>query len=174
MTRKKIERDTEIYVSNNIYSSFSYSDDRGASLDLTEHGDEDSLTFGELKSLASGRGKAALQKMYLLITDVADPEIELDDVVRQLKLEKYYNKAKELFEEKDNLSVDSFSDFLINGNLEKIKQSLEDDYLRAVIVETAVHLYSKNKIQDNIIIPVLQAIGIEDVYSYIGDIKAWN
>lgn len=174
MTRKKIDRDTEIYVANNIFSSFSYNDDRGTNLELTEHGDEDSLTFGELKTISSGRGKAALQKMYILITGVADPEIEIDDVLRQLKLEKYYNQAKEIFNEKDELTVDSYADFIINSSEAELTEALKNDYMRAVIVETAVDLYSDNEINDGKLIPILKSIGVEDIYSFIGDIKAQN
>ena len=79
----RIDKDTEITVVNNTHGAFVYFF-KDISLELDEYGDEDTLTFGELKTISSGRHKKVLQNLLLLITDVDDDELTVNDVVKQL------------------------------------------------------------------------------------------
>ena len=108
----KIDKDLEITVVNNIRGSFVYSN-RGTIIELDSFGDEDFLTYGELKTMVSGRYKSLLQNFSLLITDVDSDEYTLEDVIKQLKLSKYYEKIKSLTDEDDSeVDQDVFEDFI--------------------------------------------------------------
>lgn len=170
MTKTRIDRDTEVYVGSNVFSSYSLLSGETA-LELAEHGDEDTLTFGELKKLSSGRNKAALQKMYLLITDVASEDFDTEDVIEQLKLKKIYDKTKELFDV-DEIGTDTFEEFVTKCTETKLEKALEYDNIRAVLVDCVIDLYTRREISDSKLKIALGSIGIKDVYSVIEDLES--
>ena len=140
----KIDKDLEITVVNNIRGSFVYSN-RGTIIELYSFGDEDFLTYGELKTMVSGRYKSLLQNFSLLITDVDSDEYTLEDVIKQLKLSKYYEKIKSLTDEDDSeVDQDVFEDFIRESKVSDLIEKLSDENLKYPLVDTAVELY-KNK-----------------------------
>ena len=74
MVEKKINRrvdpDTEVIVMNNVKGSFFYKSRDGQTvLDLDEFGDEEYVTFGELKKMLAQK-RAILEKLKLLFSIV--------------------------------------------------------------------------------------------------------
>ena len=95
MSRKKMDLDIEVLVQNNRRGILNYNDGRGALIELQEYGDEEYVSMRTLKSLSTGRNKNLLRTLSLIIIDVIDEEVTLEDVLAELRLTKYYDKAKE-------------------------------------------------------------------------------
>ena len=172
MARKVIDRNTEVVITNNIYASFNYSD-RGIHFELSEFGDEDYLTFGELKTLSTSKSKRVLQNMHILVTEVlTEEDIELEDVLEQLKLDKHYKIVRDLFGVEE-VTTDSFKDFLKESSAKEIKEVFKKHgFLKSILSETAVELYKKSDIDAGVMEEILTGLGIKDVYSFLDDIRA--
>lgn len=163
--RRKIDKDTDIEITSNVRASFSYLDKKGTSIELDNHGDTEFITFGELKTMASGKYKKTLQNMYVLITDVDDEDFTVDDVLKQLRLDKHYNRAKEILDV-DELTVDAFDYFVEIASIEEISKAIKHESLVAVLTESAVDLYKQGEIKLDKTKAVFEACGIEAKYFY--------
>lgn len=167
----RIDKDTEITVVNNTHGAFVYFF-KDISLELDEYGDEDTLTFGELKTISSGRHKKVLQNLLLLITDVNDDELTVDDVVKQLKLDRYYAPVKEAINEEDDISSDSFKTFVEKSTAEELKKALSIDNLKPALIEVSVELYKDKNFNDfDKRKAIGDSIGLEDFNEFFSDIK---
>lgn len=171
----KIDRDlVDISLTSNVRASFGYLDKKGTAIELENHGDSEYITFGELRTMASGRHKKTLHNMYVLITDVEDPEgeVEVEDVLQQLRLTKYYDTAKKIFGV-DHLDETSFDDFVKNAKLEDIIKALEHDFLVNGLTESAVHLHRQGKIGLEKTKEIFNACGIKTsrFYDFLSDLS---
>lgn len=144
----QINKDLEITVVNNVRGSFVYSN-RGTRIELDSFGDEDFLTYGEIKTMVSGKNKSLLQNFSLLITEVDSDEYTLEEVLKQLKLLKYYEKIKSLTDD-DELDVnqDIFKDFIKDSTLSELTEKLKDTNLKYPLIDTAVELYKHKDFND--------------------------
>ena len=146
----RIDKDTEITVVNNTHGAFVYFF-KDISLELDEYGDEDTLTFGELKTISSGRHK---------------------NVVKQLKLDKYYAPVKEIINEEDDISSDSFKTFVEDSTAEELEKALSIDNLKPALIEVAVELYKEKNFNDfDKRKAIGDSIGLEDFNEFFSDIK---
>lgn len=181
MAIKRIDKDFEVSIINNLYGSFYYSSPNGDFIiDMEEHGDEDYVTFGDLKSLMS-RNRKILTNLNLIINDVVGDEYTLKDVIDSLKLDDSYNELLSLSDEKlsetDYIDIDLISDFIKESNPERISKILENpkSKLRYAIAESAVELYKNREISDyNVMKNVAEKLGHEDVQRFWNDIEAAN
>lgn len=147
--RKSIDKNVEVVVANNTYGTFVWESRNGeTSIVLEEHGDDEFLTYGELRKL-----KKYLENMELVITEVNEDGISIMDVARGLRIDDVYEEYFDLIEETDADEVDSeadidineFEDFILESDDDEFKQVLESK-LRDVIISGSVELYKNQKL----------------------------
>lgn len=181
MAVKRIDKDFEISITNNLYGGFYYSSPNGDFIiDMENHGDEDYVTFGDLKSLMS-RNRKFLIDLNLVINDVVGDEYTLEEVIKSLKIEDSYNELLSLDEQKlsevEYIDIDMIKDFVKEAEPERIAKILENkkSKLRYCIAETCTELYKNGELTDyNIMKHVAEKLGHDDVQSFWADIEATN
>lgn len=152
MAEKKINRrvdpDTEVIVMNNVKGSFFYKSRDGQTvLDLDEFGDEEYVTFGELKKMLAQK-RAILEKLKLIIVDVDSEDFDADDVIASLRLTDTYNELKSATG--GDISATGIENFILNAESKDLEKTLasEKSKLKISILETAVELYRQGKLTD--------------------------
>ena len=102
----------------------------------------------------------------------ADDELTVDDVVKQLKLDKYYTPVKEIINEEDDISSDSFKTFVEDSTAEELEKALSIDNLKPALIEVAVELYKEKNFNDfDKRKAIGDSIGLEDFNEFFSDIK---
>lgn len=181
MAIKRIDKDFEVSIVNNLHGGFYYSSHNGNFIvDMEEHGDEDYVTFGDLKSMMS-RSRKVLTDLHLVINDVVGDEHTLEDVVKSLKIDDSYNELLSLGDEKlsevDYIDIDIIPDFIEKASAEEIAKILgnKKSKLRYSIAETSAQLYKNGDLTDyNVMRSVAEKLGHEDVQGFWNDIEAAN
>lgn len=181
MARKRIDKDFEVSIVNNLHGGFFYSSPNGDFIiDMENYGDEDYVSFGDLKSMMS-RNRKFLVNLYLVITDVVGDEYTLEEVISSLKLKDSYDELLSLSDEKlsevDFIDIENVSDFVREAEPEKIAKILENrkSKLRLTIADVATDMYREGDLSDyNIMKVVSEKLGHEDVQSFWADIEASN
>lgn len=171
MSRKKMDLDIEVLVQNNRRGILNYNDGRGALIELQEYGDEEYVSMRTLKSLSTGRNKNLLRTLSLIIIDVIDEEVTLEDVLAELRLTKYYDKAKKDMDTEDDLNVDVMDEFLEDASLDDIKRVMKIKNLRTCVSERIIEKYKEGDISPGIVEFVLTDRGVVDPYSFMDDIR---
>ena len=166
-----MDLDIEVLVQNNRRGILNYNDGRGALIELQEYGDEEYVSMRTLKSLSTGRNKNLLRTLSLIIIDVIDEEITLEDVLTELRLTKYYDKAKEDMGTEDDLNVDVMDEFLEDASLDDIKRVMKNKNLRTCVSERIIEKYKEGDISPGIVELVLTDRGVTDPYSFMDDIR---
>lgn len=147
--RKSIDKNVEVVVANNTYGTFVWESKNGeTSIVLEEHGDDEFLTYGELRKL-----KKYLENMELVITEVNEDGVSIMDVARGLRIDDVYEQYFDLIEETDpdevddeaDIDIDEFEDFILDSDDDEFKQIL-DSKLRDVIIRGSVQLYKEQKL----------------------------
>src|SRR5699024_12498287 len=112
MARKRIDSNTEIVVQNNLHSMFVYPK---LGIEFSQNGDDDIVTYGELKSLNSGSGKRILRNFSLLVKEVLDDDVSYEDVIGYLKLLENYNEGRQIVavDEQDNFLAADYEDIIV-------------------------------------------------------------
>ena len=166
---KRIDRDDEVEITSNFHGFFTYSN-RDVYLELDEYGDSEIVTFKELKSMASGRSKAVLHNFYVIVGEAYYAGFSQDEVVKQLRIDKYYDRAKELME-LDEVTVDGIENFVIKSSVPELEEAIKEDNLREMLLQHLISLYRKRKIPSDKLQRGLQIAGVEDFYSYLSDLE---
>ena len=166
-----MDLDIEVLVQNNRRGILNYNDGRGALIELQEYGDEEYVSMRTLKSLSTGRNKNLLRTLSLIIIDVIDEEVTLEDVLAELRLTKYYDKAKKDMDTEDDLSVDVMDEFLEDASLDDIKRVMKNKNLRTCVSERIIEKYKEGDISPGIVEFVLTDRGVVDPYSFMDDIR---
>lgn len=147
--RKSIDKNVEVVVANNTYGTFVWESKNGeTSIVLEEHGDDEFLTYGELRKL-----KKYLENMELVITEVNEDGVSIMDVARGLRIDDVYEQYFDLIEETDpdevddeaDIDIDEFEDFILDSDDDEFKHIL-DSKLRDVIIRGSVQLYKEQKL----------------------------
>lgn len=181
MAIKKIDKDTEITIANNTKGAFFYSN-KNASLiiNLNEYGDEDSISFSELKTIL-GDKRMILTDLILIITDVVDEECTIEDIVKALKLSDSYNEYLSLTNEKlgevEHIDIRGVEEFVQDATAEEIGKILgnKKSKVRYAIAETAADLYKNKELSDwNKMKAVAEKLGHSDISSFWKDIESSN
>lgn len=142
----KIEKTVDVTLVNNITGGVYYNN-RGAVLDLESFGDEGVLTFGELKTMASSKYKSLLQNLTLLISEVDSEEFTAEDVIRELRLTKYYKELDDLSEDEiDYYDTNIVTDFVLNSELKEYDEKLKNPVLSHLLVDRTVQLYREKEL----------------------------
>lgn len=166
-----MDLDIEVLVQNNRRGILNYNDGRGALIELQEYGDEEYVSMRTLKSLSTGRNKNLLRTLSLIIVDVIDEEVTLEDVLAELRLTKYYDKAKKDMDTEDDLNVDVMDEFLEDASLDDIKRVMKNKNLRTCVSERIIEKYKEGDISPGIVEFVLTDRGVVDPYSFMDDIR---
>ena len=171
MSRKKMDLDIEVLVQNNRRGILNYNDGRGALIELEEYGDEEYVSMRTLKSLSTGRNKTLLRTLSLIIIDVIDEEVTLEDVLEELRLTKYYDKAKEDMAIEEDLNAEVIDKFLDDASLDDIKRVMKNKNLRTCVSERIIEKYKEEDMAPGAVEFVLTDRGVADPYSFMDDIR---
>lgn len=139
-TKKRvvIDRETEVSFMNNTSGSFFYRCPKTQNIyELTEYGDIDYITVGELMYMRNSHRKI-LNEMWIVLTDVMSDEITLDDVLKHLGLDDLYNA------EINPLDIDGF---ILKSTDKKFISAVEKMSKPVVrkVAERAIALYRNDK-----------------------------
>lgn len=170
MARKKIDQDVEVIVMNNVRGSFFYKSRNGdLVLDLTDFGDEQYVTFGDLKKMMASK-RVVLEQLRLVIVDVEDEEVTVNDVVESLRLADTYKELESACDgEIGQYGIENFIKESELSELDK-KLSSKKTKLKNTIVETAVVMYRNGELTDyNKMKLIAEKIGRKDFGSYWQD-----
>ena len=149
--RKSIDKNVEVVIANNTYGMFVWESRNGeTSLFMEERGDEEFVSYGELRRL-----KKHLANMDLIIKEVDDDDISIMDIARGLRIEETYKKYFQLvcdLDEDDaelerDIEVEDFDDFILDSDIESFRESL-DSPLEKAVVAGSVELYKERKLAD--------------------------
>lgn len=166
-----MDLDIEVLVQNNRRGILNYNDGRGALIELEEYGDEEYVSMRTLKSLSTGRNKTLLRTLSLIIIDVIDEEVTLEDVLEELRLTKYYDKAKEDMAIEEDLNADVIDKFLDDASLDDIKRVMKNKNLRTCVSERIIEKYKEEDMAPGAVEFVLTDRGVADPYSFMDDIR---
>lgn len=150
-TRVVVDKNTEVIVANLTHDAYSFeSPNHDFSLSFDEFGEDDYLTYGQLRVL-----KKQLENFELLITEVTTPGVELYDVIQGLHLTKQYNDyfkyveevAKDEMEEIEYLDTEALEGFVEDSDDDEFAVAL-DSKIRTPLIETSVALYKQGRFND--------------------------
>src|SRR5699024_3070890 len=133
MSRKKMDLDIEVLVQNNRRGILNYNDGRGALIELEEYGDEEYVSMRTLKSLSTGRNKTLLRTLSLIIIYVNGEKLNIEDVLKELKLTKHYDKAKQDMENEEDINAEVIDQLLDDASLDDIKSVMKNKNLRTCV-----------------------------------------
>lgn len=166
-----MDLDIEVLVQNNRRGILNYNDGRGALIELEEYGDEEYVSMRTLKSLSTGRNKTLLRTLSLIIIDVIGEEVTLEDVLEELRLTKYYDKAKEDMAIEEDLNAEVIDKFLDDASLDDIKRVMKNKNLRTCVSERIIEKYKEEDMAPGAVEFVLTDRGVADPYSFMDDIR---
>lgn len=166
----KIDLDTEVVVQNNRVGIFYYNDGRGSTIELSEYGDTEYATMRTLKTLSTGRDKGFLKNFSLLVVDVNDEEVELDDVLKELRLTEIYGKAKKDLGV-DDITSEDFNSSINDIKLDKLDTLLANPNLRSVVSEILIEKYKQEKVSPGVVEHMLSERGVANPYEFMEDIR---
>lgn len=181
MAIKRIDKDFEVSIVNNLHGGFYYSSPNGDFIiDMENHGDEDYVRFGDLKSLMS-KNRKFLINLNIVINDVVGDEFTLEDVIKSLKLQDSYNELMSLGDKKlsevELIDIEIVQDFVKSAGADKIAKVLgnKKSKLRYSIAETCAYLYKEGDLTDySVMKSVAEELGHTDVQSFWTDIEQSN
>lgn len=174
--RKSIDKDTEVVIANNTYGMFVWESKNGeTSFSLNEHGEEEYVSYRELRQL-----KKYLQNMKLIIVAVNDDSVSIMDVARGLRIDdvytKYFNLVEGLdekeAEDEEDIIIDNFEDFILDSDIDEFKDALDSE-MRPTVISTTVELYKMNKLANRDKTRLIQKTRPKDVQEYFwSDVEA--
>lgn len=157
---KRVDADTPLIIVNNSHGGFTYSIPGSMDIVMREHGDTFEVSHGELKRMMS-KGRKFFEKFDIIIQEIIptdvdeDEEPTLEQVLKELRLDKAYNELlaldeDELDEEYDFIDLVIFEDFLKNASVEALTRVMEDrkSYVRKPLASYAANLYKEGNFSD--------------------------
>lgn len=181
MAIKRIDKDFEVSIVNNSRGRFFYSSPNGDFIiDMEEQGDEDYVSFGDLKSLMS-RSRKFLIDLDIVINDVIGDEYTLEEVITSLKLKDSYDELLSLNGEKlsevDNIDITIIEEFVKETKPEKIDKILKNkkSKVRYALAEAIVAMYRDGELSDyNVMKDTAENLGHDDIQAFWTDVEASN
>lgn len=150
--RKVIDKDVEVVIANNTYGMFVYESKHGEiSLFLDNFGDDEVVTYGELRKL-----KKYLENMSLIIVEVIDDDVSIMDVAEGLRIQNVYRDYFEIIEDiedqdmqtVDAISVEAVEDFVLESNEREFATAINIPALSRTVIETTVSLFKQHMLND--------------------------
>ena len=149
--RVAVDRNVEVVVVSNTIGRFYYENPRMVNIiDLHHIGDEEYVTVGDLRTILNSSRKI-LEGFQLLLTEVVNPEYDLEDVLIFLGLDRKYEEYFSLTGKKNGIAdVNDMKNFLIKTPVKTFEKIMEniDPKLRTRIIEAAVTLFKLKEFGD--------------------------
>ncbi|MCC4466848.1 hypothetical protein [Limosilactobacillus reuteri] len=152
-TRVAIDKDVEVVVANLTHGSYSFeAPNHEFSLSFDEFGEDDFLTYGQLRML-----KKQLENFQLIITDVTSDDVTIIDIIRGLHLKKQYKdymlfvegiKDEADMAEVDYLDPEALEEFISEADSEEFNAALKSR-IKVPMIETAVAMYKEDRLNDH-------------------------
>lgn len=173
MAIKRIDKDVEVIVANNTTGGFFYQAPNGSFIiDLENNGDEDYVSFGDLKSIMA-RKRKLLENLDLIIIDVLDEEFTAQDVVEALRLTDPYAELSSLKEDEDDaITTELIKDFVVSADSDKLVKMLTSpkSKLKNRIFEASVEAYREKDLVDmNKMQAIAKAMGHDEFHAFWQD-----
>lgn len=184
---RRVDNDTVLTIINNSHGGFTFSIPGGMDVVMREHGDTFEITHGELKRIMN-KGRKFFEKFDVVVqeilhTDVEDEEDEptLQQVLKELRLDKAYDELlsldeDEMDEDYDYIDLMIFDDFLEKSSDQKLTEVMNNkrSYTRKALASYAANLYRDGQFSDfNKMRIIATALGQDenDVQMYWKDIE---
>ncbi|MDY7043683.1 hypothetical protein RVS70_05640 [Virgibacillus sp. M23] len=166
--RVNVDRNTEVVIINNTFGRFIYKNPRmNMVLDMENHGDEEYITVGDLRTMLNSDRKI-LEGFDILITEVLDGQYELEDVLTYLGLNRKYDNYFSLSPKwkKGQVNRDDIIQFIEKSNPRKFEQLMNsmDSKLRGKVIDTAIKLFKLRKFTDYTKMEVIEKYVGEDTF----------
>lgn len=150
--RVAVDRNAEVIVTSNVIGQFYYENPRMSMIiDLEKIGDEEYITVGDLRAILNSNRKI-IEGFQLIITDVADSEYTLEDVLVYLGLDKKYDEFYSLSKRgKDGQAeVTDIKNFILNSPITSFESTMAkiDEKLRTRVIEASVVLFKLKEFGD--------------------------
>ena len=173
MAIKRIDKDVEVIIANNTTGGFFYQAANGSFIiDLDNNGDEDYVTFGDLKSIMA-RKRKHLENLDLIIIDVLDDELTVKDVVEALRLNDSYSELASLKEqEEDPFTTELVRNFVVSTDSDKLVKILTSSKskLKNRIYEASIEAYRDKELVDfNKMQAIAKAMGHGEFHAFWQD-----
>lgn len=149
--RKLVDKDVEVVVANNANGMFVYESKNGdLSIDLSNFGETEYVTYGELRKL-----KPFLTNGQLVISEVNDDDTTIMDVVRGMRLTKLYDDIlgtvlgydPEEFDGVDLIDPADIEEAVLESDESEFEDMLKSKF-RSRIIEITVGLYKERRLSD--------------------------
>lgn len=159
--RVQVSRDLEVAFINFTSGGFIYIDPKTQNrYEMESYGDMDYITVGELLTMKNSN-KSILDKFWILLVDVLSDDVELEDVLKYLQLDKKYQ---------DFLTPDEVDNLILKSNTSKFENIINksDKNLSERIVERAILLFREGKFNDYSKMEVIKKVsGNEELFTII-------
>lgn len=159
--RVQVSRDLEVAFINFTSGGFIYIDPKTQNrYEMESYGDMDYITVGELLTMKNSN-KSILDKFWILLVDVLSDDVELEDVLKYLQLDKKYE---------DFLTPDEVDNLILKSNTGKFENIINksDKNLSERIVERAILLFREGKFNDYSKMEVIKKVsGNEELFTII-------
>lgn len=139
--RVKIERDMEVKVMNLCSNSFHHLDEKtGSYYCMQEYGDFEYMTVDEIIRMKNKFSKV-FNEFWIMIVDVENDEIELEDVLKYVQLDKLY---------KDMPKPEVIDNMILGDSFEKFEKMLNsmNKVMVNKVTERSVELFRDKKFSD--------------------------
>lgn len=132
--RVVVDRNTEVVFMNNTSGNLFYKCPRThATYDLYEYGDIDYITVEQLLTM-NNTSRTMLNDLWVLLLDTTDEDVEIDDVLKYLGIDKLYN---------DIIRPEDVDKFITESTDDNFKTALEkmSKALATRVVERSADLH---------------------------------
>lgn len=166
--RMNIDKDVELVIVNNTVGRLIYKNPRmSMTIDLESYGDEEYITVGDMRTLISSSRKL-VDEFSVIITEVLDGDLELEDVLVYLGLERKYNEFFSLspLHKRGDVDKQDIQLFLTKAPTDKFERMMEsmDKKLRNKIIEISVAMFKLRKFTDYSKMEIIQRYVNEDLF----------
>lgn len=156
--KNKVSRDTEVVFMNNTNGNLFYKCPKThAIFDMYEYGDTDYITVEQLLVMNNSSRKI-LKELWIILTDVVDDDVELDDVLKYLGLDKLYS---------DEIAPEDIDDFILKSKDKNFSKTLKKmgKILVKKVVERSVVLYREGKLNSISKVNIIKEfVGNDDLF----------
>jgi hypothetical protein len=131
----------EVAIMNNTHGGFIYVCPKTQNrYEMTGYGDIDYITVGELLTMKNSH-KPILEKFWILLIDVITDEVELEDVLKYLGLDRIYD---------DVLKPENIDEFIIKSKSEDFNKAIKtmNKNISERVIERSIMLFREGNFND--------------------------
>ena len=118
--KSSIHKDVQVEVMNNVSGKLFYRCPKtNTVIEMLNYGDTEILTMEQLNAMKNSH-RAMLNNFWIVLVDVLDDEVTLDDVLKELRIDKIYDGIEfdsEILENAiTSTSLEEFKDIIVEMN----------------------------------------------------------